>query len=438
MPVKVEPEYFKKHIMWLTGMGINVIPVDNVWYKWIYKLYSVIILTYVFLYFVLEVIDTVKSVNFTSMMFGLCHTVTHILALVKMILLIVKKKNVRNMLLKLESKYFKPNMERGGEEEFRLINSAIKRANIHAEVFKYIALSIIGSRGLFAIFDKGTYVEVLNEEYNITEYRHMRTLPYKAWFPTDLNKSPAYELMFVYQISCLTLYGLYIGFVDAVIYGLMFHMTMQYIILNKVLQNCVHIARNIAEKKQSGECVLDRNIKYVGQPGNMENVPLESNHLQDVLQDVVNYCARYHLDIIHFCDDIENEFCYLVLSQFLSSLYILCFLLFQLSVMPSYLSFEFISMCLYLFLMMYQLFCFCWYGNELMLRSWQFSLDIYESEWLVANNKIKKSLLLMMMRCQRPAKFTAGKFAIISLETYVTVVRASASYFMVLKQMNQA
>lgn len=84
-------------------------------------------------------------------------------------------------------------------------------------------------------------------------------------------------------------------------------------------------------------------------------------------------------------------------------------------------SFDFISMCFYLTLLMYQLFCYCWYGNEIMAQSAKFSEELYNSDWLLLNNPTKKSLLLMMMRAQRPVMFTAGKFALLSLQTFMAV-----------------
>lgn len=45
---------------------------------------------------------------------------------------------------------------------------------------------------------------------------------------------------------------------------------------------------------------------------------------------IVKECARHHLDIINLCEKVEEEFSVLILLQFLASLTMLCFNLFQL------------------------------------------------------------------------------------------------------------
>nr|UTN00904.1 odorant receptor [Semanotus bifasciatus] len=436
MSLKVEPEYFKKHLKWLTGLGIDLKPVKDVWYEKIYKVYSVTLLSYVYLYSVLEMIDIVQTSDFDSITFGLSYAVTHILGSAKIAILIVKKKTFRQMLRQLEKGYFVPNMERGGEEEFRLINAAIRRSNLHADVFKTSVYFIIGIRCLYAIFDDGTCVPHTEEIVgNDTACTLIRTLPYKAWFPVDLNKSPAYEIMFVVQASCLILYGLYICFLDSIAYGMMHHMSNQYLILRNILNRYVSIAKSIVLRENPNADTEDNYLKDVKLPEGIEIEPKLTAEVHEVIQRIVHYCARYHLEILNYCGRIENEFRYLMLVQFLSSLYILCLQLFQLSLVSNYLSFDSISMCLYLILMMYQLFCYCWYGNEILVQSSDFSTDIYNTDWLLTNSNTRKSLLLMMMRVQRPTMFTAGKFALLSLPTYMSIVRGSGSYFMVLRQM---
>lgn len=52
--------------------------------------------------------------------------------------------------------------------------------------------------------------------------------------------------------------------------------------------------------------------------------------IQKYATHIVKECARHHLDIINLCMQVEDEFSVLILLQFLASLTMLCFNLFQL------------------------------------------------------------------------------------------------------------
>lgn len=82
---------------------------------------------------------------------------------------------------------------------------------------------------------------------------------------------------------------------------------------------------------------------------------------------------------------------------------------------------EFLATSSFLILMLYQLYRYCVCGNEVMLHSLAISSSVFETNWLVADNSIQKSFLLMSVRAQRPIELTAAKFVILSLQTFMTV-----------------
>lgn len=79
------------------------------------------------------------------------------------------------------------------------------------------------------------------------------------------------------------------------------------------------------------------------------------------------------------------------------------------------------SALLYLVLMLWQLFVYCWHGNEVQLESLSVAYAIYASDWTASDESTKKMLVLPMLRAQRPLRVTAGKFAFLSVETFTTV-----------------
>lgn len=81
----------------------------------------------------------------------------------------------------------------------------------------------------------------------------------------------------------------------------------------------------------------------------------------------------------------------------------------------------FMNMCTYFVLMLFQLTIYCYNGNEISMQSEQISVAAYNTDWFGAEDSIKKNLILMMVRAQRPIKITAGKFVFLSLATLMNV-----------------
>lgn len=78
--------------------------------------------------------------------------------------------------------------------------------------------------------------------------------------------------------------------------------------------------------------------------------------------------------------------------------------------------------------MLFQLLTYCGNGNEVILHSGSVSDAVFECNWIVTDESSKNEFLLIMMRAQRPIKFTAAKFAFLSLETYMSVRKLLFAY----------
>lgn len=83
-------------------------------------------------------------------------------------------------------------------------------------------------------------------------------------------------------------------------------------------------------------CLQDSNIKNSElAPKNYKNmrpIEMEPEHLRPQILENVNNCIRHHHEIMKFAQVVESEFSLLMLMQFLCSLSMVCFQLFQLSV----------------------------------------------------------------------------------------------------------
>ncbi|KAG5870808.1 hypothetical protein JTB14_005358 [Gonioctena quinquepunctata] len=92
---------------------------------------------------------------------------------------------------------------------------------------------------------------------------------------------------------------------------------------------------------------------------------------------------------------------------------------------------RFVQMMIYFVAMMTQLVMYCWFGNEIMSSATKDAC--YEFEWFDSDLKTRKFLILIMERSKRPLFLTAGKFSVLSLQSFTSVIRTSYSYFALLQ-----
>ncbi|KAI4465270.1 odorant receptor [Holotrichia oblita] len=163
--------------------------------------------------------------------------------LCKIAVIMHQKSKIRTFYQSLESGYFLPNHERGGNEEFRIISSAIWQSNMQTYVFYTFVTVIVANRGFYAGFDKGYFIQFTSVNGSETTNKHYKVMPYTTWIPFDTNVSPYYEIAFAYQIVSALIYGLLIGTCDSFIAGFMVHIKAQLLILKNSFGNYIYAAK---------------------------------------------------------------------------------------------------------------------------------------------------------------------------------------------------
>ncbi|XP_069682447.1 odorant receptor 10-like [Periplaneta americana] len=136
-----------------------------------------------------------------------------------------------------------------------------------------------------------------------------------------------------------------------------------------------------------------------------------------------------------FIMELEDVFNPMMLAQFLSSSGTLCLIIFQITVMEDA-GFGMATFVQFLAISIMQLLLFCWYGNELTFQCESVVRAAYESSWYEASISFKSSLCMMIMRAMKPFRLTGGKLYVMSLDTFVAIMKASFSYFTMLNQLN--
>ncbi|CAH2010046.1 unnamed protein product [Acanthoscelides obtectus] len=88
--------------------------------------------------------------------------------------------------------------------------------------------------------------------------------------------------------------------------------------------------------------------------------------------------------------------------------------------------------------MFIQIYFYCWYGQDIVLKSIEISVSYYLTNWYNAySSNVRTYLFLFMERSKRPLVLRAGGVFPLTLSTLMSILRSSYSYMAVLQRLNK-
>ncbi|XP_034179212.2 uncharacterized protein LOC117603816 [Osmia lignaria lignaria] len=87
--------------------------------------------------------------------------------------------------------------------------------------------------------------------------------------------------------------------------------------------------------------------------------------------------------------------------------------------------------------LMIQLFSYSYVGNYLKSQMDDIGYSLYSCSWYCLPANIAKNIIFVIQKAQVPVYLTAGRFFVINLETYMSILKTSMSYLSVLRVMIQ-
>nr|QJX74288.1 odorant receptor 8 [Ceracris kiangsu] len=238
-------------------------------------------------------------------------------------------------------------------------------------------------------------------------------MPYMMAVPYDVSQ----PLVFIANLLFCTVATLHVAVMtmvsDSYSVSLMVQLRLQLEILSK---NLVAMARGDEETGQE---------KCIG-----KGPPTGTSQLQDRIRQNI----RHHQAIIRNTELLEKCMGTTLLAQCLSIGASVCIQLYQIAMHAQRLADAGKFGC-YLFIMLAQLFVYCWFGDDFITESLKVSTAAYDSVTSLegCSSSSKRSLLLVMQRAQRPLRITAAGLFPLSREAFVAVVNMSYSFFAILR-----
>ncbi|XP_053997916.1 uncharacterized protein LOC128886777 [Hylaeus anthracinus] len=339
--------------------------------KLLYTVYTFLLLLVVHSLAVTQVLDIVFNVNtqeeFTDNFYM---TLGVFISCCKMCSLLTSRENYVILIESLQDEPFSPR----NNDEIKILTRFNKWAQWNAIVYTTIIDTSLVCMLTASIF---------------TDYRN-RKLTYRAWLPYNYSSSISFTITYAHQVFGISLCALVNTACDSLFSGLLIHTYCIFEILGYRLKNI---------------------IKYGS--------------------DSAKQCARLHNHIYKFATMVNEEFKTVVFVQFMTSISLLCFNLYQLT--QSQIHSEFASLMFYTFCTIMQILYYCWYGNEVRVKSLEIPEMIIESNWTSLNNDDKKILLMIMRRARVPIEVSSAKLITMDLNSFKTIVKTSYSALNVLR-----
>ncbi|KYQ49775.1 Putative odorant receptor 67a, partial [Trachymyrmex zeteki] len=140
--------------------------------------------------------------------------------------------------------------------------------------------------------------------------------------------------------------------------------------------------------------------------------------------DILCYRARILPDLLQeaFAERMNAVFMLMIFVQFTISSTVLCLCIYQM-LTTNLLSVEFAYSSSYLGSMLIQIYLYCWFGNEVTLKSTEIGNAVYEMDWSMLPVDLMKTLLIIITRSMKPIKITSGYIITLSNESFMKVNR---------------
>ncbi|KAH1018191.1 hypothetical protein HUJ05_006005 [Dendroctonus ponderosae] len=242
-------------------------------------------------------------------------------------------------------------------------------------------------------------------------------LPYFCWMPFSYDTPGKYLLAVAYQAGPMFSYAYSVVGMDALFMN----------ILNCIAENMVLIQgafKTVRERSTLHYCV-----GALAPPCHaIREHPLVLRQMDLETKKIIK-----HLQItLRACKHLEGIYHIITLSQVTATLFILCTSLYLISTASPF-SKQFFAELVYMMAMLFELFLYCWFGNEYE----QLPMHIWESQWLATDDCFKKQMIFTMLRTNRPVYFTAGKLARLTLPTFMSILKTSYSIFALIKNFSK-
>nr|UTN00972.1 odorant receptor [Semanotus bifasciatus] len=233
-------------------------------------------------------------------------------------------------------------------------------------------------------------------------------MPTRIWVPFDARKPAVYYSIFLLHANaCLN-----------ICYGVLC-ITMTLVGL------LIHISAQIKNLRQNLSEIFDE----------VPDAGCESTELALKLEGKLKFCVKYHITIINYTNQVFAAFNLMLIVHVTLTSLIFGVLGYQIATVEIFT--EKLRYFMHLGGWIALLFLTCYYGQLILDESTTVANAAYQSKWYNGPTYLRKNICLIIMRSQKPLKLRAASIGVISLETFVSVIKTAYSYFALLLSISE-
>ncbi|KAL0116246.1 hypothetical protein PUN28_011228 [Cardiocondyla obscurior] len=337
----------------------------------IYKAYAIFLITSLYIFLLSQFINIVINVgNSDEFTDALYMMLTILVAGYKQFYMWIDRKNVLVIINVLTEKPFAPY-----EKHEVMIQEKFEKLILN-NTRRYLTIVVMSISSIVLMSVSTVFMS--------------KNLTYKAWIPFNYSSPTVYLAVYIHQLIAMSTSGIVNVACESLLCGFLLHICCQFEILGHRLGKLMH----------------------------------DQSSLRD--------CVCHHNRIFEYAYTVNNMFAKIIATQFAVSMMVVCSNLYRIAMATDYASF--IPLIMYTSAILVQIFNYCWFGNEVKLKSLQLVNSIYDIEWPALSNSNKKDLLLIMKRAMIPIEFTSAYIITMNLESFVALLKMSYSVFNLLHQ----
>ncbi|XP_057336638.1 uncharacterized protein LOC130675141 isoform X2 [Microplitis mediator] len=267
-----------------------------------------------------------------------------------------------------------------------------------------------------------------------------RQLPIRVVVPFDKEPDPIFEFVFVFELYGLFTECMWTVIYDPIIMGFIRWIDVQVIILRANYSHCndLDIPRATFSMEEE-EYRTIKNYKYFSVTPEQRKirafVPFsseEANVQNDSFVKRFRLCVKHHRRLINLLDRFNSTYSVVLFAQISSDCLLTCIGLFQMALALKRKRNIFRDVIM-LGSGLIHLVYWCILGNQLIVQNDKLWKSMYACGW--ENNigpKSKQLVLNGLIQGLTPLEMKAGYFFVFSMETYLSVIQKSYSYFALL------
>ncbi|XP_052758087.1 odorant receptor 4 isoform X3 [Galleria mellonella] len=311
-----------------------------------------------------------------------------VLSTVKVVFLFYHQDLLINIVNKLRSIHPEADDEDMDEIQTKIVKDAVKLLNLVVMMLVYITVSVTIAFPIVSI------VAMVNNYNHTGEFKVV--FPYIVTYFFDPFTRERWPFVYLYHVWSTVIVAAYVFGSDTLFYALCTYIQMHFKILRHRFENMV---------KDSTEETRAQLVKNIVR----------------------------HQELIELVNQVEILYSKSTLFNIVTSSVLICLSGFNITTLKD--TSVIILFGTFLYMSLSQISLLCYFGDLLMNSSIQLTGGIYNSLWYETDQEIKKCILLIIIRTQKPCKLTAAKFADLNLSAFTTILSRSWSYFALLRTM---